>query len=83
MELLERGHFFQCLIEQAYVQAEDLFIQMNGITEFGGYIYVHIYILSKITIKCVIIIHKQGSGRILVHFSLKISFEISNKDKAD
>jgi hypothetical protein len=56
MELLERGHFFQCLVENkerkkerkkeenCFVWTPRLFFQSNGVAGFGGLNLVFCYV---------------------------------------
>jgi hypothetical protein len=44
MELLERGHFFQCLVENSFVWTPRLFFQTNGVAGFGGLNLVFCYV---------------------------------------
>jgi hypothetical protein len=44
MELLERDHFFQCLVENGFVWTPRLFFQTNGVAGFGGLNLVFCYV---------------------------------------
>lgn len=68
MELLERGHFFQCLVENAFVWTPSLFFQTNGVAGFGGLNLVFFSYVEWTNSQFVPAIFRQDSSTVLVHF---------------
>jgi hypothetical protein len=64
MELLERGHFFQCLVENGFVCTPSLFFQTNGVAGFGGLNLVFLVMLSELTVSLYLLF----SDRILAQY---------------